>query len=269
MQPVLVKPPTSRDEVSARLLGALEKMESEEAVVFLSEIAEQTPDYYKEHLLLEHSIPSPSSITDCRLKLWFRARSEPETNPTPIWWRKRSATGIIMEPYWITLAKLAGFDASLPNGRFDVGPHMHGHPDALEEDWGLWELKDLSGWSYRYLIEGRGVAYEEPRYYYQMQAYMEGAGRDWAIFVASPGDHSFLQNIMRREKKYGKGYELPPIYVEVVPKREPDVEHVLARAEMIHNDTQLDIPPPREYDGRQNWPCAYCPFQHRCIELYG
>lgn len=262
-------------ELNEKIYAAIEKMESEESLALLGELAGQAPAYYKKHLEMEHTTPSPSGVTRCRLQQWYKAREEPSDVVLPAAWKKRSATGVLIEPWWMAVLTIAGLDIQLPGEGRECGPYMWAHPDAIIGDDGLLELKDKTGWGYKSLIEGSGVAYEEPGEYMQAQLYMAAYKREWCVYLASPADPAFLQSIMQQWKKYGPNFELPLVYLAAIERREQDVLAGLARAEMVHDDMQQDTPPPREFSGvtltakgKKSWPCGYCPYARQCKEVY-
>jgi len=253
-----------------KLISTIEGMESEEFTVLLSNLAAVTPDYLRAHMEMEHSTPSPSGVTACRLQQYLKKTDEEVTSKIPASWSLRAAAGTIGEPLWLALLRMADVNVSFPEeGGYPCGPLMRAHPDGLIDQDGLLELKSTTGWTYKRLIEGIGVAYEEPKHYMQAQLYMYATGRDWCLYLASTPDPALLQSMMRNYKKYGKEYELPFCYLEVIKRREQDIEAGLARAEMIVADRESGILPPRDFDGRKNWPCNYCPYQVKCQETYG
>lgn len=262
-------------DLNDRIYAAIEEMGSEDSLALLGELAGQAPAHYKKHLELEHSTPSPSGITRCRLQQWYKAKEEESSVVLPAAWKKRSAAGVLIELYWMTILKLTGLDI-YDNGPYRCGDHMDAHPDAFIADDGLLELKDKTGWAYKRLIEGSGIAYEEPSEYMQAQLYMAATERPWLLYLASPADPAFLQSIMQGWKKYGQNYELPLVYLAVIERREQDILAGLARAEMIAEDVKQDEPPPREFDGvalnpkgKKAFPCGYCIYHPQCQEVYG
>jgi hypothetical protein len=254
---------------------AIEEMGSDESLALLGKLAGQAPAHYKKHLELEHSTPSPSGITRCRLQQWYKAREEESDVILPAAWKKRSAAGVFMEPYWMSVLSLTGLKIADAEAN-ECGPHMRAHADAFINDDGLLELKDKTGWAYKRLIEGKGLAYEQPDEYMQAQLYLHATAREWCLYLASPADPAFLQSIMQGWKKYGQNYELPLVYLAVIERREQDIQAGLERAEMIAADVQEDTPPPREFDGvylsktgKKAFPCGYCLYNRQCVEVYG
>ena len=260
------------DELTPRIYAAIEGMEGEESLRLLGELAGKAPAYYKRHLEMEHSLPSPSSVQTCRLQQWFKGKEYMPTRTIPAAWSARSAAGVLTEIYWVTILRLAGVDVILPEDNGDPLAHV----DGFIGDDGILELKNKTGWGYKRLIEGKGIAYEEPREYMQVQLYLNATGRDWVLYFASPADPALLQSLMRQWKKYGTAYDLPLFYLEVVEKRQQDIDAGLARMDMIAIDLASDSPPPREFDavefgkkGAKAFPCGYCVHIDSCNEVYG
>ena len=276
MRMVQIKPP-NLDELRQRIYAAIEEMGSEESLQLLGELGAQMPTYLAKHLAMTHTVPSPSSVTDCRLQQWFKAREYEPDVVVPAAWLKRAAAGVVIEPYWMAILTLAGLPITLPGHEIPCGPVMDAHPDGYIGDNALLELKDKTGWGYKRLIEGNGIAYEEPNEYMQCQLYLHASGRDWCLYLASAADPALLQSLMRQWKKYGKDYELPLVYLEIVYKRDEDVQAGLERGDMIADDAQSSAAPPREYDGvafktdgvTKTFPCGYCIYQPTCKETYG
>lgn len=263
-------PPIDLAVLEERIYSALEDIGSEKFLSLLARLGGEMPSYLKAHLELEHSLPSPSGLTSCRTQLYWKGKKaeEDEGKRIPAHWFSRSAAGVMKEPFWFAVLERAGLELTITKEPKPCGPHMRAHPDAYIGDTGLLELKDLTAWTFKHLIEGQGIAYEEPRYYTQCQMYMEATGRDWTLFFASTPDPAFAQSIFRREKKYGQQWTIPLAYMEIVYRRQQDVDAGLMRAEMIVRDAAADFPPPPEFDGKVKWPCSYCGYQARCQEAF-
>ncbi|KKL18751.1 hypothetical protein LCGC14_2472390, partial [marine sediment metagenome] len=123
---------------------------------------------------------------------------------TPLNWKVRQAMGVLAEPYWLTVLSMAGWEIDLPNETFSCGPHMIAHPDAVLDTNFLVELKSISGWGYRKLIESvNGVFGVERGHFTQAQLYMYAADKEWCLYLSFPADAGLLQSIMRQKKKYG------------------------------------------------------------------
>lgn len=268
-------PPLSEKEIRDRIYTAVDGIGGEESVELLTQLTAEVPGWLKAHYEMEHSYPSPSGITQCRLQQWYKAKDYKRDQEIPRSWKARAAAGILVEPYWFAVMKLAGFDMTLPQETYKCGPLMITHPDALVE--GLpWELKTITGWGYRYLLEGRGIAGEQAGHFAQMQLHLYATEQEWGLYIATPPDPNLLQSIMRQNKKYGRLYEMPLVYIEWVPRHEPEIKHQLERAEMLVEDLKSDDPPPREFDGREfdmtgkrTFPCGYCVNLKTCNEKYG
>ena len=269
------------DDFNHRVYQALEDTDSQEFQDILRELGTETPDYLANHLGAEHSTPSPSGLTTCHTQLWYKNQGVEEEHSVPAAWKKRAAVGSMTELLWIALIRLAGYDVTLA-GQYECGPYMRGHPDGwIPQDfnasidqsldkWGILELKDLTGWTYKRIIEEPGgIRNSEMQYYTQVQMYMYATKASWALFFASPADPAHLQSNMRRYKKYGQSWTLPLFYTEIVERDEAHIEASLNRAESIATLLSEITPPPREYDGITKWPCQYCPFQKRCNEEFG
>jgi len=261
------------EDFNRRVYQALEDTESQEFQDILRQLGTEMPDYLANHLGATHSAPSPSGLTTCHTQLWFKNKGVPEEHSVPAAWKKRAAVGSMTELLWIAIFRLAGYDIDIAEAGFAVGDHMRGHADGFitgdNEEEGLLELKDLTGWTYkRILEEPGGIINSEMRYYTQMQMYMHGADVDWGLFFVSPADPAHLQSNMRRYKKYGQSWTLPLFYTEIVERDEAHIQASLNRAESIATLMSEITPPPREYDGIMNWPCNYCPFQRRCNEEF-
>lgn len=264
-----------RDILRDDIYQAIEGMGGEEALEMLADLAGKAPSYYAAHLSMEHTVPSPSGVTNCRLQQWFKGQGIERDTVPPAAWDKRAAAGVLTESWWLTVLKMAGLDIRLPDKAIPCGSVMRAHPDAYIGDDGLLELKDKTGWAYKRILESLNLAYEEPREYMQAQLYMHAANRDWCLYLASPADPALLQSLMRQWKKYGKQYELPLFHMEVIERREVDILAGLARGEMIAKDQESADPPPREFNGiefdrkgNKAWPCGYCQWGDTCRSMY-
>jgi hypothetical protein len=265
------------EEVRGRIHEAIRSIDHTEYLDFLEELGPRVPGWLKTHLEMEHTVPSPSNVMRCRLQLWLLGQGyEPDDEP-PILWKIAQIQGIIAEPVWIAILDRAGFGISLANERLDCGPTMWAHPDAVLDDKYILEFKRPSGIGFRKLLEASmGIAGAEYDWYVQMQLYMLATDKERGLFLASPGDGSLLQMMMRQRKMYGWGFELDPIYLEWVERDENTIRIALERAEMIKWDLEKDKPPVREFlgqafdlKGRRKRPCGYCPFPERCNTMYG
>ena len=269
--------PSTNEETSIRLHDALREIDGPRFVGLLEELTPAVPAWIKAHLEMEHSHPSPSGITRCRLQQWFDAKKMPPDQEIPVGWKLRRMMGIISEPLWLALLGLAGFDVSLPDACLPCGPKMLAHPDAILDGEFPFELKSKSGVGFKMLMESAGVADEEPGDFAQLQLSIFAAKADWGLYVATPPDPGMLQADLRRKKRYGRDYELDPVYVQWVPRDDATIEAMLSRAELLAADAERDEPPPREYDGlpedprtgKRTWPCGYCIHLDKCNDTYG
>ena len=173
--------PPNLDDLRTRIYSAIEEMGSTESLRLLGELGGEIPAYLSKHLAMIHTVPSPSSVMDCRLQQWFKVREYEPDVVIPAAWLKRAAAGVVIEPYWMAILSLAGLPVTLPDKALSCGPHMRAHPDGYIGDNALLELKDKTGWGYKRLIEGNGIAYEEPNEYMQCQLYLHASGRDWCL----------------------------------------------------------------------------------------
>ena len=129
---------------------------------------------------------------------------------------------------------------------------------------------------FKKLLEGGGVAFEEPGHYAQLQLGLYAYKAEWGLYLASAPDPGLLQADLRRKKRYGRLYEIDPIYVEWVERDNGTIDDLLHRAQMLVRDQEKDTPPPREYDGipedprtgRRTMPCGYCPYLEACNDTY-
>lgn len=240
----------------------------------LVSLAAGSAAHLREHLTMEHSIPSPSTITDCRFATWCKGTGVPSTGVIPTSWTKRSVAGTLIEPFWIAVLNLTGMlppvnkvDSAKP-----AGPHMLGMADIQIGDHGLGEFKDRSGWMYKRILED-GIVFAEPKTYMQIQQYLFAYDRQWALLLASAADPGMLQGQMRRFKNYGPEYNLPVAYLEVIERDDEAIARGQERAYMMANDKKSSSPPPREYDGRVHdkgmHPCNICRFVNTCQETWG
>lgn len=267
-------PPTN-EKTLHRLLEALREIDGPRSISLLEELTSQVPAWIKAHLEMLHSHPSPSGIMRCRLQQWFDAKKMAPDQEIPVGWKLRQMMGIISEPLWLALFRLAGFSVDLPNVCLPCG-NMIAHPDAVLDKGFPLELKSTTGVGFRRLLESPGVASEEPGHYAQLQLEIFATGSEHGLYVATPPDPGMLQADLRRKKRYGHDYELDPIYVEWIERDDATIEALLVRSEMLANDALSDDPPPREYDGipedrrgKRTFPCGYCIFLERCNDTYG
>ena len=149
---------------------------------------------------------------------------------------------------------------------------MWAHPDAKMDGEFLVEFKSETGVGYKILLETPGgVEMAERADYVQAQLYMHATGDEWTLYLTFPPDYGLLQSDMRRYKKYGQSYALPPVYLEWIRRDGPTIEMALGRAETVAVDKGSAKPPPREHSGaefkmsgKRAWPCGYCLHLAKC-----
>jgi len=260
-------------ELEKNIYRVMETVDTLEFQQMLGELVAESPAYLKAHLSNPHTIPSPSSVMDCRLLSWFKAKSYEPEGSIPAYWTKRAVVGVLMEPFWMAVLRLCGLDIQHVTAGVPVGDHMGGKADYFIGDNALGELKDKNGWMYKRLIEGIGVAYEIPKDYMQAQMYLQGYNKEWSLYMATPDSPGMLQSAMRNYKKYKAipNWTLPLVYLEIIERNEKDILIGLARAKMMRNDQASDTPPPREYDGEIHaglHPCNICPHRKKCNDVW-
>lgn len=245
------------------------------ALGVLADLEGKVPEWLRVHREMEHSYPSPSGIMRCRLQQWFDARKMKPDQTSPRGWKVRRAMGIISEPYWLAVLGSGGADLAMSNEKFDCGPHMWAHPDAIMNGEFLVEIKSVSGWGYRKMLESwGGVEMVEKGHYVQAQLYMYATGMPWTLYLTWPADFGQTQSSMRQKKRYGKYYEMQPLYLEWIPRNKDAIEMALERAEMIAKDKRSKTPPQREFagvefdpKGKRTWPCGYCLHLGKCNDI--
>ena len=257
---------------SISLLGEGDK----EALNTLGRLGAHMPEWMVKHRSMEHTVPSPSNLTECIYKLWCRSKNFEPDQETPMGWKLRSAMGIISEPYFLSLLEISGFEVDVANTSFSCGPNMQAHVDAVINKEFIYEGKSESGFGYKKLLESKGgVRTEEKGHYMQAQMYMYATDMEWVLYLSAPPDFGMLQSLMRQKKQYGARYELQPLYLEWILRDEVVIEEGLRRAEKIVKNNKSDTPPMREYDGqeftitgRRSYPCGYCLYLDRCHKTF-
>lgn len=237
----------------------------------LLKVGLMSADSLAAHMSAEHSVPSPSSLGGCRRAMWYSGTGAEREEEIPAHWTKRMVVGTLIENYWIALLNLTGQLPLVTRTDYSpkIGEHMSGTADGFIGERGLVEFKDKSGWMYKRLIEGQGLAYVLPKEYMQVQSYLYGYKKDYCLYLASAADPGMLQGQMRNWKKYGEKYNLPVVYLEVIEARTLDQVAALARADMVHMDLESDAVPPREYAGEKRdglYECNVCPYLRQCQE---
>ena len=242
------------------------------ALGVLAQVEASVPEWIRLHKEMQHTYPSPSSIMYCRLQQWFAAKSVKMDHESPISNKVRRAMGIISEPYWLAVLGSGNAEITLPNQRYSCGPHMWAHPDAVVDGEFLIEIKSVSGWGYRKMLEEwGGVEMAEKGHYVQAQLYMYATGYDWTLYLTNAADPGQTQSSMRQKKRYGKSYVMQPLYLEWIPRNNDTIEMALERAEMLARDQLSKEPPPREFSGQEFkpsgalfFPCGYCLWLDTC-----
>ena len=273
----MIEPPLLLDDAYRQTYKGINELGdgSDSALKSLASLSSKIPNWVKAHLEMEHTVPSPSCVTECRHRLWHRAKGTTPDSESPLGWKVRRAMGIIAEPYWLAVLDAGGIKADAWNTTLQCGPYMTAHPDAVVKDEFLFEFKSTSGYGYKKLVEDSiGLRNAEWSYYMQAQLYMYAAKYEWALYLSFPPDFSLIQSIIRQKKKYRGVYELPPVYLEWIPLDTRVIEEGLQRAEWITDDIKKDTPPRREYDGvefkmdgkTRKFPCGYCLYLKTCNE---
>jgi CRISPR/Cas system-associated exonuclease Cas4 (RecB family) len=127
----------------------------------------------------------------------------------------------------------------------DIGGHFGGGRDARARwpglEWFLVECKSYNTKRYQDLIKN-GVAEEEPKYYSQMQIYMNAEGLPYSLFMALNKD----------DESY---------HMEWIERDPLDATRKLERAEDIISAQE---PPQRLTDTATDWRCKFCDFRNIC-----
>ena len=194
----------------------------------------------------------------------------------PIAWQRRRSMGILAEPYWLSVFETAGLPVIMPQAELECDV-MLAHPDGIMHRFDTTlELKDVTGWDYRRLIEHPPLEASHPEAYAQLQLNSFAADTGWGLYLAAPADPSMLQKLLRGHKRYPNDYELPVFYLEWIRRDDFYVEYLFERARMIAGDLLSNEAPPREYaaithrpDGVKAWPCGYCLWAPTCVDKYG
>ncbi len=232
--------------------------------------------WIEKHLDLEHSIPSASTVEQCILRLWYDAKKKEKDTEVPASWKSAQMIGLLSELVYVPALEHTGIELlPLKTLQFQDGL-MLGTPDAISDKFTI-EIKARTGWTYkRYMSRYGYVSGIEPNVYTQMQVSMDAAHVDWGLLIVLPSDFSYLQNVMRQNKRWGPEYNLSPFHLEWVGKDEAHIEYIIKRAHIIKEAIKSDEPPTREYNGipvdfkgKKNWPCGYCPYNQRCISDNG
>ncbi len=271
-------PPYPLEEVYERFYNGVAAIDHGDSFALerLSDIEEAVPRWLKQHKELEHSIPSPSGVMECRLKQYFQARNYEPDQESPIGWQLARILGIVAEPIFLAALSAGGFGVELPDISYPCGKIMRAQPDAEINNEFLLETKTMPNIGYNKLIEASlGIREREIGHLIQCQLYLYAAKKEWCLYFVSPtGAFSVLQMLLRGRKKYGKNYDMPPVYLEFIQKDNDIIEMGLERAEMIANDIKSDEPPMREHSGKEfsthggrNKPCSWCLWRSTCNSI--
>lgn len=220
---------------------------------------------------VEDGIPSPGSKEARELGCTCHPPDQKSNRGNKI----ARALGKLIEPYFMAALEAGGIQIGLPNKSHKCGEFMVAHPDIEIVDNALAEIKFISGFGYRKILESPiGVEGVEKGHHMQAQLYMHSANKEWLLYLASPSSHSTLQTTMRQRRNYSQDYELEPCYLEWVQKNEDVIQYGLDRAIMVTEDVQSDEPPPREHSGlklrpnnTRNFPCGFCLWWGACNEI--
>lgn len=237
-----------------------------------------------------HATPSPSSIDQCRLQLWFNASGTPRSNPIPPQSFKKMETGTAIEQFWRDIYEEAGFTVletpeSHPHGNFRGGKgdgllviREQRIADALRlpiGTLGLLELKDLGLFSFMdYCLNGIHSP-QIDKYFTQSQIYMNMYDTKFGILHAGQADASAVTWWWGKIKKMD-GHP-PPFWLETIYP-DPVVYHD-KNAKAGELGWYLDNYPKegkvptelRDYDpevvlkSKKTWPCGWCGWKETCL----
>lgn len=176
------------DEAIARVFRELDWKDAREDLIRLGE---NSAEYLRAHIELDHTIPSPSKALDCRRQMWYKAHGTESDRGLPESWILAAMSGVVTEPIWHTV--LAHADPRLepsPVSTLDLGYGVGTCDGELRNLPGkpLIELKRRTGWAFEFSRE-RGFQEEEENGVAQAQDYMKAAGRKWTLMLMSVADH--------------------------------------------------------------------------------
>lgn len=287
--------PIETSELYDRLLAAVREMGSEKGIGTLREMQTQSLAWMEKHLEMEHSYPSASMITRCRLQQWLNYLEVEPSEEIPVHWFMRAAAGIINEPYWRALFAMAGFETIHDHTHVCTTNGMIAHPDLVvvgdkersDLETFIVELKSMSGFGYKkYWDEPGGVYVHERGHYSQMQLYMNKVWEDGldepfvknCLYLVTTPDPGLIQSIMRQRKdRRNTGWNLTPLYLEWTPYNKDAVNNLMAREQMLIDDIDRSLGdiPEREFSGeefegrgRKTFPCGYCAHLKTCNSIY-
>ena len=268
------RPPIPLPEIHENILTAIREFDWEKGRPILAELVGNTPAYMAKHFALEHTIPSPSSVTNCQAMLWYQANDTEVDRTLPEEWQMRAAVGMVMEPWWFMILTLADprLKVTVVEEPLDIAPGVRGSPDGdLGEIDALLELKSQTGWKFIY-NERDGVESESPDHIAQCQLYMHGAGVEWTLYLAASADPAFLRWYKapyigpKGEKYKDPDFKYPFFLLHWVRYDPQEATRLLARMSKIKEHLEKDEPPPREYDPyTTKWPCQkMCRWREQC-----
>ena len=268
------RPPIPLDEINESILKAIRNFDWEEGRPILAELVGNTPAYMAKHFALEHTIPSPSSVTNCWRMLWHRADETEADSTLPESWMMRAATGMVMEPWWFMILSLADPKLKVTSieDPLQIAPGVIGSPDGyLTECGALLELKSQTGWKFIY-NERDGIESESPDHIAQCQLYMHGAGVEWTLYLAASADPAFLRwykapYIGEKGGKYkDPDFEYPFFLLHWVKYDPKEATRLLERMDTIKALLKEDTPPPGEHNPfTTKWPCQkICRWREQC-----
>jgi hypothetical protein len=270
-----MRPPIDPEEIKTSILQAIREFDWEEGRHILAEAILNTPAYMAKHFALEHTVPSPSSVTNCWRMMWYQTHDTETDNTPPESWAMRSATGMVMEPWWHMILGLADprLRVTAIEDPLDIAPGVIGSPDGhLPEIDSLLELKSQTGWKFIYNQE-QGIPNESPEHIAQCQLYMHGAGVEWTLYLAACADPAFIRwykspYIGQKGAKYkDPDFDYPWFLLHWIKYDPHEATRLLDRMEEIKGYLEEDEPPPPEYDPWETkWPCQkMCKWRGPCI----
>lgn len=263
------QPPIPLPEIQDSILTAIREFDWKKGRPILAKLVGNTPAYMAKHFALEHTIPSPSSVTSCRRQLWYKVHDTEVDRSLPESWTMRAAAGMAMEPWWFMMLGLADprLAVTTIEDPLDIAPGVIGSPDGyLTEIGALLELKSQTGWKFMFNNE-KGIESESPEHVAQCQLYMHGAGLEWTLFLAAAADPQLVRWVKNRKRD--PEFTYPFFLLEWVQYDPKEAKFLLTRMEQIRRDKRKDTPAPREYDPAETkWPCQLgCRWRTQCEEL--
>lgn len=231
-------------------------------------------------------VPSPSSISKCRLQQWFAGTQVKRSNRIPVDSLKKMESGRVIEDFWREVYTRAGFMVVSPTPPLTIGVMqsrggdglLYVETEAAAKAVGLptgssllLELKDLGAWSYMDFVQ-KGVQEGLPDYWPQVQSYLHGYKREYCVFHAGMADSSGTKFIWRRIRKY-EG-DPPPFHVEVIRREPVAVLEAMNKAsevrwaiDNIKDRIPLEL---RDYDSpklvaEKKFPCGWCGWANTCV----